>query len=29
MLRRGDGGWRGTGVSGRGYNEVFALENVV
>jgi len=31
MLGRGDGGWRGIGVSGRGYNEVLALEvrNVV
>jgi len=31
MLGRGDGGWRGMGVSGSGYNEVLALEvrNVV
>jgi len=31
MLERGDGGWRGIGVSGSGYNEVLALEvrNVV
>jgi len=31
MLGRGDGGWRGIGVSGSGYNEVLALEvrNVV
>jgi len=31
MLRRGDGGLRGIGVSGSGYNEVLALEvpNVV
>jgi len=26
MLGRGDGGWRGIGVSGSGYNEVLALE---
>jgi len=31
MLGRGDGGWRGIGVSGSGYNEVLELEvlNVV
>jgi len=31
MLGRGDGGWRGFGVSGSGYNEVHALKvrNVV
>jgi len=26
MLGRGDGGWRGIGVSGSGYIEVLALE---
>jgi len=26
MFGRGDGGWRGIGVSGSGYNEVLALE---
>ena len=26
MLGRGDGGWRGIGAVGRGYNEVLALE---
>jgi len=31
MLGRGDGEWRGIGVSGSGYNEVLSLEvgNVV
>jgi len=31
MLGTGDGGWRGIGVSGSGYNEVLALKvgNVV
>jgi len=31
MLERGDGRWRGIGVSGSGYSEVLALEvlNVV
>jgi len=31
MLEKGDGGWRGIGISESGYNEVLALEvqNVV
>jgi len=31
MLGRGDGGWKGSGAAGRGYNEVLVLEvrNVV
>jgi len=31
MFARGDGGWRGSGAAGRGYNEILALEvrNVV